>query len=298
MTDSIRLALNADTTPLSISDTLIFKPLEERAREAAESGFTAVNVDRGEPGLTPDQVREILNGFHVGVASGFFQGPFYRASEEKRILGEALAQARFSQAIGQDCLFVSTTVAHPERHAVVGRVHAAHPVSLTDGEFRQTARLLESVASIWMESGITLCYHPHVATYIEAPHEIARLMEETDPRMVHFGPDTGHLLFGGGEPLEIIDRYFSRVRALHIKDVRRQVVEEVRARQLDYRQACALGVWTELGSGDVDFPALFQMLRDRRWGGWVIVETDHTRLPTALESSRLSRRYLREVVGI
>jgi sugar phosphate isomerase/epimerase len=57
-------------------------------------------------------------------------------------------------------------------------------------------------------------------------------------------------------------------------------------------------VWTELGTGDVDFGALFQLLRQKEWSGWVIVETDHTQLGTALESSMVSRRYLRETFGL
>ena len=86
--------------------------------------------------------------------------------------------------------------------------------------------------------------------------------------------------------------------AIHLKDVHRTVVEDARIEKLDYRQASARGVWTELGTGDIDFRSIFRFLQDKRWAGWVIVETDHTTFPTALESSRASRQYLREIIGV
>ncbi len=298
MRQRIRLALNADTTPLRISDVLVFKSLEERAREAAESGFRAVNVDRGEDGLSPERVGEILARHSLQVASGFFHARFHLVEEEAGILGSARVQAEFSRAIGQTVLFVSSLVSPPERHAIAGRVKAGEKTSLEPGEMTQMAACLEKVARIWRDHGITLCYHPHVATYIEAPHEIEQLMEFSDPELVKLGPDTGHLLFGGSDPVQFVRHYIDRVAAIHIKDVNAEVVERARARGMDYRQACAAGVWVEIGGGDIDFPALFEVLRELQWAGWVIVETDHTQLPTALESSRESRRYLRDVIGL
>lgn len=294
----LRLALNADTTPLSLSDTLVFKSTEERAREAFDAGFTAVNVDSAEPGLTPEKARRILENYGLQVASGFFHGPFYFPEEEDRLYAEAVRQAEFSRQLGQQYLFASALVSPPERHTLVGRVQPGGPVSLTEEQFRQMARLLDRIARLWKDYGISLCYHPHVATYVEAPHEIEKLMELTDSQLVKFGPDTGHIFFGGGDPMDFIHRYYSRLGALHIKDVKGEIVQQVRQEKLDYREACARGVWTEIGSGDIDFPSLFEMLRERGWSGWVIVETDHTSLPTALESSKVSRQYLKENLGL
>lgn len=293
----LQLALNADTTPLSVSDALVFKSVKERAREARDAGFPAVNVDE-EDGMTVEDARRILEGYKLKVSSGFFHGAFYEPQEEERIYTEALRKAEFARALGQDCVFVSALVSPPERHAIAGRVQPGEPVSLNDRQFDQMAHLLERIARLWKEYGIDLYYHPHVATYVEAPHEIENLMQRTDPNLVRLGPDTGHTLFGGGDPVGFIERYFSRVGGLHLKDVRSEIVDEVRRERLNYRQACARGVWTELGTGDVDFLALFRMLRERDWSGWVIVETDHTRFPSALESSKASRRYLKEVIGL
>jgi len=294
---SLRLALNADTTPLSVSDTLVFKSLRARAQEAAEAGFPAVNVDE-EEGLTPDEARRITERLGIEIASGFFHGAFYQPEQEEHIFQAAVRKAEFAHALGQDCLFVSAYVYPRERHLRAGRIEPDEPVALNDLQFVQMARLLERIAELWKEYGISLCYHPHAATYIEAPHEIERLMDTTDPSLILFGPDTGHLFFGGANPGRLIRRYFTRLGAIHLKDVRADVLAQVRAERLDYREACARGVWTELGTGEIDFPALFRFLRENEWSGWVIVETDHTRYPTALESSQVSRKYLKDVIGL
>ena len=54
-------------------------------------------------------------------------------------------------------------------------------------------------------------------------------------------------------------------------------------------------IFTELGTGLVDFPAVFDLLRERGFEGWIVVETDVTQLPTAFESAKVSRDYLRSL---
>jgi inosose dehydratase len=293
----IKLALNADTTPLSISDTLVFKSTLERVREAWGAGFEAVNVDE-EEGVSTEDARAILDEYRMEIASGFFHGPFYLPEEGERIFAAAVRKAEFSRAMGQTCVFVSAQVSPPERHAIAGRVQPGEPVSLSEAQFVLMARRLERIARLWKDYGIDLYYHPHAATYVEAPHEIELLLQITDPDLVRFGPDTGHLFFGGGDPIDFIERYFSRLGGIHLKDVKKSVLQRVREEKLNYRQACALGVWTELGNGAIDFEYLFKFLREKQWSGWVIVETDHTELQNALQSSRVSRKYLKEVINL
>src|SRR5881296_1208077 len=293
----IKLALNADTTPLSVSDTLVFKSTAQRVSEASDAGFEAVNVDE-EEGISPEDASAIVHNYRMEIASGFFHGPFYLPEEEERILSAAVHKAEFSRALGQTCIFVSALVSPLERHAIAGRVKPGEAVALSEAQFGQMGRLLERIARLWKGYGIDLYYHPHAATYVEAPHEIERLLEITDPDLVRFGPDTGHIFFGGGDPIDFIERHLSRLGGIHLKDVKGLVLERVREEKLVYTQACALGVWTELGTGIVDFQYLFRFLRRKQWSGWVIVETDHTQLQNALQSSKTSREYLKEVIKL
>jgi sugar phosphate isomerase/epimerase len=45
----------------------------------------------------------------------------------------------------------------------------------------------------------------------------------------------------------------------------------------------------------VDFPSLLDILRQGGFHGWLVVETDVTQRPTALESAKVSRDYLRSL---
>ncbi len=79
---------------------------------------------------------------------------------------------------------------------------------------------------------------------------------------------------------------------MHLKDIDPAVQARGQA-DWGYAKYSSEGIWTELGRGAVDFPTIFQILREANFSGWLIVETDVTQLPTALESAQISREYLR-----
>ena len=98
-----------------------------------------------------------------------------------------------------------------------------------------------------------------------------------------------------GEILAIQHDYAARIKTIHVKDVDENVRIRGRAQEWDYGAFSANGIFAELGEGSVDFPAIFAILRDAGFGGWVIAETDVTQKPTALESATISRAYLKSL---
>src|SRR5699024_3003829 len=54
-------------------------------------------------------------------------------------------------------------------------------------------------------------------SHIETPEEIARIFEATDPELVSFCLDTGHIVYGGGDPVMMIEEYPERIGYVHIK---------------------------------------------------------------------------------
>ena len=79
---------------------------------------------------------------------------------------------------------------------------------------------------------------------------------------------------------------------MHIKDIDPNVLAEGREKNWDYRTFSEHGIFTELGQGFVNFPAVFRILNRADYAGWLIVETDVTQQPTPLISAQISRRYL------
>ncbi len=50
--------------------------------------------------------------------------------------------------------------------------------------------------------------------------ETDRLMAETDPAYVSLLYDSGHFAYCGEDPLALVKRYASRIKHVHLKDIR------------------------------------------------------------------------------
>src|SRR5262245_48260977 len=157
------------------------------------------------------------------------------------------------------------------------------------------ADVLNQVGRICLERGVQACFHNHAGSLIEARDEFDRLLDLTDPDLVFVGLDTGHLRYGGGDVANFCQTYAPRIKALHLKDVNKAVLEEGRRQAWDYQTMQDHGLWAELGEGCIDFPSAFASLRALDYTGWAIVEVDRTTKATPSESVRISYEYLRSL---
>jgi inosose dehydratase len=150
------------------------------------------------------------------------------------------------------------------------------------------------VAGAIREQGLTPCFHPHVGSWIETEHEVRTMLDTIDASVLAFGPDTGHLFWGGSDPAQLVADYADRVGAMHLKDVHRVAATKAREQGDDY-QGATVGehVWTEPGRGDVDFRAVFDALPSS-YDGWFVVEVDVPDLPSKEESTAASARWIAE----
>jgi len=101
--------------------------------------------------------------------------------------------------------------------------------------------------------GLTFCYHNH--GYEFAPHGDGTLFDliaaETNPDDVAFEIDILWAHFGGANPAAVIERYGSRVKLLHLKDLRRGVTGDLTGRTPPENDVA-------LGSGQIDIPAVLR----------------------------------------
>ncbi len=147
------------------------------------------------------------------------------------------------------------------------------------------------------ELGLEIIFHHHCAGYVETPDETRELMARTDPNLVGLCLDTGHWHYAGGDAVQAIREYGTRVRSLHFKDCSASIAHECREQHKGYFEAVAAGVFCPLGKGEVDFPAVIQAANDCGYEGWAIVEqdilTDDPGLPKRY--SQANRDYLRQL---
>jgi inosose dehydratase len=146
---------------------------------------------------------------------------------------------------------------------------------------------------------------------MERDKEIRRVMDLTDPKYVWMTADTGHLTLGGGDAVQIIKDYFPRIAEIHMKDTYAKYRgNSVTPTPEMHRTA---SVYHNLGGGGVDFPGIFQVLRDRHWKGWAIFDVDGPRqgddgydaigtkgnnLLAVDDYLAININYLRDVLGI
>ena len=146
---------------------------------------------------------------------------------------------------------------------------------LDDDQLKRLADTLNELGRQTIAMGIRLAPHPHIWGPMERDEEVRRVMELTDPAYVWMTVDTGHIVLGGGDSVKIIDDFFPRVAEIHLKDT----FAKYRGNKATPERAKhrVNSVYHNLGGGGVDFKAVFKVLRDRRWKGWVVIDVDSPR---------------------
>jgi len=185
--------------------------------------------------------------------------------------------------------------AYDVRNQVAGRV--ADQDGMTADQWTVFIDGLHLIArKVKEETGIRTVFHPHCSTWIEAPWEISRLLELSDPELIGLCFDTGHYRFGGGEPIEGLKKHADRIRHVHFKDCDGQIAKTARNEKLEYNDAVGKGLFCELGKGEVDFRGIFNELRAIGYDDWVVVEQDVLpNMGSPGEMARRNREYLQSI---
>ena len=274
-------------------------------REAGYSNVVAPGARRRPVGSpeelpsTPEEILKVLADHGLKPAPGYYSGPAYHDPANVAANVEGVrAAARHTRALGLDALFAGPTSFTPQRRAAAGHYPQGNrPDSFTDDEWKHECETLNRMGEACRAEGVWLALHNHAGACWETEDEMDRLDEGTDPSLVAWGPDVGHMVWGGVDLLPWFERHMDRVKSIHIKDMHAAVLERGRREKLSYSQQSEAGVFAEIGEGCVEWPALFALWNERGYGGAVVVEIDRTTKSSARESITASRRYLREVVG-
>ncbi|MDZ7884877.1 MAG: sugar phosphate isomerase/epimerase [Mycobacterium sp.] len=158
---------------------------------------------------------------------------------------------------------------------------------------------LDRLAGIVADRGLLAVLHPHVGTMVETRAEVDRVLAGSS---IPLCLDTGHLLIGGTDPLELAKAVPQRIAHTHLKDVDAALAAKVQSGELSYTDAVKAGMYTPLGTGDIDIAAIVRILRNNGFDGWFVMEQD-TILEGApdgdgpLADVRASVAYLNSVTG-
>lgn len=267
--------------------------------EIAATGYTGTEL--GDYGFMPTDPRDLhaeLAARDLALLGAFVPVALVDPAAHEPGIETALTTARLlraSSAIEPFIVLADTNGSVPERTRHAGRITPEQGLSAE--QWRTFAQGAEAVArAVRDETGLRTVFHHHCAGYVETPAEIDRLMEATDPALLGLCLDTGHITYGGGDPLPALRRYTDRIWHVHFKDCQPEIAARARSEGWDYFEAVRRGVFCELGQGSVDFKAIAGELRQLGYAGWIVVEQDVLPgLGTPVESAARNREFLRSV---
>ena len=149
------------------------------------------------------------------------------------------------------------------------------------------------------EYGIALTFHHHMGTVVQDPDEVERMMANTDPEYVSLLFDTGHFTYCGADPLEMVKKYVNRIKHVHLKDIRPEVVKEVKDNDLSFLEGVRRGAFTVPGDGCIDFDPIFKVLEENGYEGYMLVEAEQDPAKAnPLEYAIKARKFIREKTGL
>ena len=170
---------------------------------------------------------------------------------------------------------------------------------MDDEEWKLLADGLNRLGKIAKDKGMTLTFHHHMGTVVQTEEEIDRFMEMVDPELVYLLFDSGHLSFAGIDPEKVLRRYVSRVKHVHLKDIRKEMVERSRRERWSFLKGVREGVFTVPGDGDVDFEPIFEILNEAGYEGYVVVEAEQDPAKANPYAYALkARKYIAEKTGL
>jgi len=170
---------------------------------------------------------------------------------------------------------------------------------MNEEEWKLLADGLNKLGKIAKDKGMKLAFHHHMGTVIQTEEEIERFMELVDPGLVYLLFDSGHLSFAGIDPEKVLKKYVKRVSHVHLKDIRKDMVEKSRSEKWSFLKGVREGVFTVPGDGDVDFYPIFRILEEADYEGWVVVEAEQDPAKAdPLEYAIKARKYIAEKTGL
>ena len=282
---------------LEFASDVAHAPYAQMLDEMRDTGYAGTELgDWGFMPTDPVRLRDELQRRDLALIGAFV--PIALADVKAHATGieTAVRVGRLlQQAAASDALIVlsddNATV--PSREQNAGRIGREH--GLSEMQWATFAAGAERVARVvHEETGLRTVFHPHCGGFVETPSEIDELMSRTDPRLLGLCLDTGHIVYGGGDPLDVLQRHADRVWHVHFKDCHPDIASAARAGGLGYLAAVRERLFCELGEGAVDFAAVIDALNARTFRGWIVVEQDvFPGYGSPVESARRNREYLR-----
>ena len=269
---------------------------EQCVSEMALAGFTGSEVGNKYP-KDPEVLKKALELRGVEICNQWFSSflitkPFEEVEKEFR------AQLAFLKAMGAKVIGASE-----QSYSVQGQLDTpifGHKYEMNDQEWDTFCTGMNKLGKITKEEyGIALTFHHHMGTVVQSLAEVDRMMENTDPEYVSLLFDTGHFTYCGEDPLEVVKKYVHRIKHVHLKDIRPEVVEQVKKENMSFLAGVRAGAFTIPGDGCINYDPIFKVLEEAGYEGYMVVEAEQDPAKAnPLEYAIRARKFIAEKTGL
>ena len=142
---------------------------------------------------------------------------------------------------------------------------------LSEAKWLTYCKNVQRAADHVAKYGLIGTFHPHVDSHVQTEEQIESLLNNTD---VQLCLDTGHHVYGGGEPISFYEEHADRIPYIHVKDCNLAVKKQMDEEKWSFAKAVTKGIMTEPGNGTIDLAKLHAALEEKGYDGWVVVEQD------------------------
>ncbi|MDR1611352.1 MAG: myo-inosose-2 dehydratase [Planctomycetota bacterium] len=268
---------------------------EQCVSEMALAGFSGCEIGNKYP-RDPAVLKAALDLRGLQVANAWFSS-FLTTKPYAETEKDFIAQCDFLRAAGAERIGASE-----QGHSIQGIMDA--PIfgakhRMNADEWALLCGGLDKLGKIAADKGMQLVFHHHMGTVVQTGAETDRLMEGTAPDLVGLLFDSGHFAYSGDDPLAMLKKHVSRVRHVHLKDIRPEMVKKVRDEKLSFLKGVRLGTFTVPGDGAIDFEPIFKALSDAGYQGWMLVEAEQDPAQAdPLAYAIKARKFIRERTGL
>lgn len=265
-------------------------------QQCAEAGYNGIEL--GPVGFMPEDpaiLGDALSAHSLELIGGVVFRPFHDPEAWDDVMDGALRTCKALSAHGAQHLVLIDSISS-RRAPTAGRADEA--VQMDKAEWAAFRDRIATIAKLGAEEyGLTVGIHAHAAGFMDFEPELERLLDEVDEKILKICFDTGHHSYAGFDPVAFMKRHMDRISYMHFKDIDPCVKAEVIEKRTGFYDACGQGIFCNLGQGDVDFPAVRQVLNEAGFEGWCTVEQDCDPLldPDPVGDARKNREYLESI---
>lgn len=265
--------------------------LEACLSEARMAGFTGIETG----GKFPQDAAvlgPILKAHDIRLCGGWYSG-LLLDSEVTREKDRIAQQIATFKALGAPCIVYGETAG-----TIQGNRTA--PLNtrrkLSEDQIKVYAHKMTEFAEWCADQDMPIAFHHHMGAAIESEQDLDLMMKHSGSTLPLLF-DAGHMAFAGGDVLRVIDKHAKRISHVHVKDIRRSVVDGLDRNKESFLDAVLKGAFTVPGDGSLDFEAIVKRLAAHGYEGWFVVEAEQDPTPNPpLKMAQIGHKELLRVM--